>query len=1233
MKLSTTFARVSTFVLAALLFAGLTSLTGCAESDPPAQDYDAPTVTIDAEPTAGIAPLNVTFSATVDGGSGDYAYEWDFGDGSSSDRAEPSHRYTEAGVYTVTLVVRDQTSLLDSEPQSVEVQVADNDTPAASASASPTSGLAPLEVSFSGTAVGGNQPVDYQWVFGDGSDPVNEQNTTHTYENPGTFNALLRVTDQDGDTATSEVTIDVIPNTVPTVSITATPTQGIAPLNVNFTSTVTDGSGQYEFAWDFGDGTTSDQRNPSHRYDSGGTYTATLVVTDNSSNLDSEPQTVEIEVASNEAPVASASASPDTGIAPLTVSFSGSAAGGNQPLSYQWNFGDGSATVDSQNPSHEYTSPGTFNAQLTVTDSDGDSDTSTVAINVSDNLVPTADIRATPQSGIAPVSVAFDPQVQGGDAPLTFAWDFGDSTTSTTRNPSHTYQSPGTYTASVTVTDDNGDTGSDTIDITVTDNSVPQLTATATPTSGLAPLQVQFDANASGGDAPLSYRWEFGDGTNSTTQDPVHTYQTSGQYTATVTVTDDNGDTATATVGIDAGSDSVPTANASASPQQGFAPLQVQFFGNGSGGNAPLSYAWSFGDGNNAATQNPTHTYQSPGTYTASLVVTDDNGDSANSTVEITVLDNSVPQVSVNASPTTGIVPTNVSFNSTINGGDAPFTYEWNFGDGSPTIDVVAPDHSYTVAGQYTATLTVTDNNGDTASDSIQIDIASNDVPAVTASVDSDTGTAPLTVNFSASATGGNSPLSYTWYFGDGSSPQNGQSVSHNYQNTGIYTAEVVVTDANGDTANDTIQINVVQDAPDLAVQSFTATANGTSVTYDMTIVNNGTQDAVQPFDVRFYNDLSSAPDASTPADYTAYVGSVVPAGGTYSLSRTVNNLALGSYDSYSFVDPQRDNPDIDRQNNIAGPELFTVDGLVINEVYFDTPGGDTGTFIELFGLSGADISGFQLEGINGTNGSTYRTITLPASTTIPSDGYFVIGDSSAANADYVTADADLQNGADSVVLKDDTGTIKDALGYGDFSANPGNFAGEGASTEDPGEGYSVGRKYDHEDSGDNSADFNNWPVPTPGAINEHAFTNNADTCTDAFMLSDGVSGSFYVNSDVGGLTNDFSTFTNSSSCSGATSSSPGGPDQVLSFVVPTGMSADVELYLDDNASVDLDSVITGDPCTSLDSGYQACNVGFTENITGLAAGTYYIVVYEDESSSLAGSSEPYEYEVDITLY
>jgi PKD repeat protein len=1099
--------------------------------------------------------------------------------------------------------------------------------------ATPMSGQAPLEVSFSVVANTSTEPLYVQWAFGDGATGTGTE-VTHTYTEVGEYTATATVSDALGGSTVKSLTISVVPAEAATASVTATPESGIAPLNVSFTANVTGGSGEYSYAWDFGDGSTGTGKTPSHRYETAGTFTASVVVTDTATGVDSDPATTEIRVADNETPVASASASPSSGIVPLTVSFNGSVVGGNEPFTYEWSFGDGSASTDAQNPSHEYTTPGTFSAVFKVTDADGQTATDRVQIQVADNSAPITEIAASPQSGIAPLSVQFDPQVQGGDAPLEFAWDFGDGETSSARKPSHTFQAAGDYAVSVTVTDANGDVATDSITVTATDNTVPSVGPTATPESGLAPLQVQFSSNASGGDGSLSYAWNFGDGNTSTSANPVHTYQTAGQFNASVTVTDANGDSASGSVQIDVGSDLVPSASASATPKSGYAPLQVQFFGSASGGNAPLNYAWNFGDGNSASDQNPTHVYQSPGTYTATVVVTDDNGDSDSATVVIEVNDNSVPQVSASASPNSGIVPFNVNFNAAVANGDAPFTYEWNFGDGTPTSTVQNPSHSYTTAGSHTATVTVTDANGDTDSDTVTIQAADNSQPAVTASADTTTGAAPMSVSFSASASGGNAPLTYTWYFGDGTSPQSGQSVSHTYNNIGVYDAQVVVTDADGDTASDTIQINALAMAPDLAVQSFTAVATGSDVQYEVVIENRGTTDATASFFVRFFHDLSAAPDDTTSYDISEYVSQDVPVGQTVTVTTGAANLPIGDYDSYMLIDPYESNPDLDRTNNVGGPQSYTIEKLLINELLYRTAGSDTGTFIELYGTPGMDISGYSLEGINGSTGSSYDTLTFPQGTTMPQDGYLVVGDGSAANEDITDAFADLQNGEDSLVLKDDTGAVIDAVGYGDFSAAPGNFAGEGASTDDAPDDYSLGRDADGTDTGDNSVDFYMWRVPTPGAANTLTLTNSADTCGDAYELAAGVAGRFVVQSDLGGLTNDFTSLAagGSGTCT-ATGNTFGGPDQVFSFTVPSGMTADVMLDLDDNANVDLDSVLTGSPCTDLDSAFVGCNIGFTENFTGLTAGTYYLIVMEDSSTSSAGISEPYEYIVDIDLY
>jgi PKD repeat protein len=1102
-----------------------------------------------------------------------------------------------------------------------------------SVDATPRSGTAPLEVAFSVSASSSTEPIYVQWTFGDG-DSGNGARVTHTYTAVGEYTAEALVSDASGGSHTEQITISVVAADAPVVSATATPDAGIAPLSVSFDAQVTKGSGTYSYAWDFGDGTSADTKTPSHRYETAGTFEASVTVTDTASGIESQPATVEIRVADNETPIASAGASPSSGIAPMTVAFNGSVVGGNEPFEYQWDFGDGSSSAEAQNPSHEYTSPGSYSAVFTVTDSDGETASDRVQIEVADNSAPIADIDATPESGIAPLSVDFHPQVQGGDAPLEFLWDFDDGDTSTNRRPSHTFQAAGNYSASVTVTDGNGDVTTDSVTITVTDNSVPSVGPTATPESGLAPLQVQLSSNASGGDGALSYSWNFGDGNTSTSANPVHTYQSSGEFTASVTVTDNNGDASSGTVDISVGSNLVPNASVSATPRNGYAPLQVQFFGSANGGNAPLSYQWSFGTGDSSTDQNPTHTYQTAGSFTATLVVTDDDGDSDSASLTIEVDDNLVPQVSASASPDSGIVPFNVDFDVSVSNGDLPLTYEWNFGDNTPTSTAASPSHSYTTGGSYTATVTVTDATGDTASDTVAIQAASNSQPAVSASSDTDTGAAPLTVNLSATATGGNTPLTYTWYFGDGTSPQSGQNATHTYNNIGVYDAQVVVTDTDGDTASDTVQINALDYAPDLRAQSFTATVVGTEVEYTVVIENQGTADTTSSFWVDFFDDESTAPSDATPYDDTIYVTDTIPVGSTHTVSVTRSNLGVGNYNAWALVDPEEYNPDLDRTNNAGGPSSFSIESLLINEFMYRTAGADTGTFVELYGTPGMDISGYTLEGVNGADGSVYDTLSFTTGTTIPADGFLVIGDGTVAGEDITDSFVDLQNGHDNLILKDDAGVVLDAVGYGDFSSAPGNFVGEGTAVANSPDDYSLGRNAAVVDTDDNSADFYFWREPTPGAQNALALTNDADTCADAYELSNGESGRFLVQGDLGGLSNDFTSLAagGSGTCS-ATGTSFSGPDQVFSFTVPTGMSADVVLDLDDNANIDLDSVLTASPCSSLDTGFVGCNIGFAETFTGLAAGTYYLVILEDAASTSAGTSEPYEYVVDIDLY
>ena len=156
----------------------------------------------------------------------------------------------------------------------------------------------------------------------------------------------------------------------------------------------------------------------------------------------------------------------------------------------------------------------------------------------------------------------------------------------------------------------------------------------------------------------------------------------------------------------------------------------------------------------------------------------------------------------------------------------------------------------------------------------------------------------------------------------------------------------------------------------------------------------------------------------------------------------------------------------------------------VISEVLYDAAGTDNGNvFVELFGTPGTLLDGLLLEGINGTDGSVYRSMPLAGS--IPADGIFVIGDDSGDGSTFVShtdliAEVDFQNGPDSIVLRG-SGGVLDALGYGDFST--ASFAGEGSAAPDAASGQSLARFNPLIDSDNNLGDFLVLDLPTSGTV------------------------------------------------------------------------------------------------------------------------------------------------------
>ncbi len=230
------------------------------------------------------------------------------------------------------------------------------------------------------------------------------------------------------------------------------------------------------------------------------------------------------------------------------------------------------------------------------------------------SITARADFSADVTCGVAPLTVQFTDQ--STNDPTSWDWFFGDGTTSTEQNPAHTYESAGTYTVTLTATNDGGsDTETRTDYITVTPPP-PAADFTADPAGGNAPLTVQFTDESTGN--VTSWLWDFGDGKTSTVQNPAHTYKSAGTYAVTLNASNAYGeDTKTRTDYVTVLKP--PAADFTADPTGGNAPLTVQFTDESTGNTE--TWLWTFGDGGTSTAQNPMHTYKTPGNYTVNLSV------------------------------------------------------------------------------------------------------------------------------------------------------------------------------------------------------------------------------------------------------------------------------------------------------------------------------------------------------------------------------------------------------------------------------------------------------------------------------------------------------------------------------------------------------------------------------------------------------------------------------------
>lgn len=562
-----------------------------------------PVANFTAPVTSGCAPLTVSFTDQSTGSP--KFWNWDFGNGNLSTLQNPVIVYSNPGVYSVTLVVRNATGA-DGITKTGYIVV--NPSPTASFDADKKIACAPADIHFTDfSRPNAGSIVQWQWNFGDGSTST-VQNPSHQYTNTGFYDVTLTVTSSTGckGTISNGRFVRIVPS-VKADFLSAPATTCQPPFNVSF-SNQTSGPGLLTYNWDLGNATTSTQTNPSTIYAANGTYTVKLTAQSEYGCQNTVQKN--ITVATTLPTFTWAGACLGSPVAFQNTSSP-------SPQSVLWRFPDGT-TSTLNNPSKTFNTPGTYPVKLIGKYA---ACTDTTINQVTVNPLPTVNFTA-PRTKTCKPDLKVDFQ-DLSPAATTWKWDFGDgSPVSTVKNPSHTYTSTGVFNVTLTITDAGG------CENTIMKTAFVQVVAPSAsignvPTGGCVPFDFTPNSNSAAVDGIVSYNWDFGDGNTSTLASPTNHYASTGNYTVKLTITTTDGCTSTISVpnAVNVGSHANPDFTKDMSPVCRSSAITFNYTSTPPG----IPAFWKFGDGDSSYLPSPKHKYSDTGSFMVTLI-TNNNG-------------------------------------------------------------------------------------------------------------------------------------------------------------------------------------------------------------------------------------------------------------------------------------------------------------------------------------------------------------------------------------------------------------------------------------------------------------------------------------------------------------------------------------------------------------------------------------------------------------------------------